>query len=63
MKSFFEEYGMVVVTLVVVIALVVIAGVLANKDSGVISTNLKTWIDNLGSGVSHDITTQLPSGS
>lgn len=52
MKAFFEEYGMVVVTLVVVVALVAIAVFLSDKGTANgITATMTDWISALSTKV------------
>ncbi len=50
MKAFFEEYGFVIVTLVVVFFLIIIATALGT-NGGVIQNALNGWMEKLGNSV------------
>jgi len=49
-KAFFEEYGFVIVTLVVVFFLIIIATALGT-NGGVIQNALNGWMEKLGNSV------------
>ena len=51
MKAFFEEYGFVVITLIVVILLIAIATLFGNSSNGLITGHLTNWMNKLANKV------------